>query len=436
MNSSDVLTLLLAESELRRRVRERAAPKWRDIGRPNQIAPDGDWQTWVILAGRGFGKTRAGAEWVFEKHLTCPRIAIIAPTFADARDTCIEGESGLYTLHSQHIQTWNRSIGELVFNNGSQVKLFSGEKPARLRGPQHYAAWFDELPQCAYPQETLDMLLLGLRLGTSPQLCVTTTPLPIKTLKSLIANPSTAVTRGSTYENKANLAPQFFDKIITRYENTRLGRQEISGEMLEDVEGALWERAWIDEHRRPLADFKDMERVVVAIDPAGKADRTSDQTGICVAGVLRGEYYVFEIWGDRAMPDVWAAKALEFYARYQADSLIAEQNNGGEMVRAVLQNVCQRQKLFAPVKLVHASRGKETRAEPISVLYRQGQVHHVGTFVEGEEQLTSFPVANTGDDQVDAVVWALTDLASGPSGKQGAVAPHAAPIDNYLKARW
>ena len=436
MTSSSALTLLLAERERRRRAKERATPKWRDIARPNQIAPDGDWQTWVILAGRGFGKTRAGAEWVFEQHLSCPRIAIIAPTFADARDTCIEGESGLYTLHHEHIETWNRSIGELTFKNGAQVKLFSGEKPARLRGPQHYAAWFDELPQCAYPQETLDMLLLGLRLGNRPRLCVTTTPLPTKALRTILNDPATVVTRGSTYENRANLAASFFNEIVTWYENTRLGRQEIHAELLEDVAGALWRRPWIDDHRRPATDPNDMERIVVAVDPAATAHQTSDETGICVAGVRKGEYYVFELWGNKVLPEEWATQALDFYTRYKADCLIGEANNGGEMVRSVVELVAQRLRKFAPIQLVHTYRGKTNRAEPVSVLYQQGLVHHVGTFIEGEEQITSFPVANANDDRLDALVYAISELSSRSSTSQAIEIKSGRVVDNYLKARW
>jgi predicted phage terminase large subunit-like protein len=363
----------------------------------------------LILAGRGFGKTRACAEDVkaFALQNAGSRIAIVAPTAADARDTCVEGESGLLSiLPRSAVATYNRSLGELILTNGSRFKLFSAEEPERLRGPQHHRAWADELASWKQQQAAWDMLQFGLRLGRRPQTIVGTTPKPSKLLKQLLASADTVVTRGSTYDNRENLAASFYDSIVARYEGTRLGRQEIYAEVLDDVEGALWQSSWIDDHR--VAAAPELRRVVVAIDPAVTANADSNQTGISVAGQGHdGDFYVLHSAGYRLSPQGWASRAVELYQQHRADRLIAERNQGGDLVAATIKTVAP----SIAVKTVHASKGKTVRAEPVAALYEQGRVHHVGVMKALEDQLLTFPVANENDDQLDSLVYAITELA-------------------------
>lgn len=390
---------------------------WRSIARPNQLPPPEEWSTWLILAGRGFGKTRTGAEWFREKAKQVPILRIIAPTFADARDTCIEGESGLRSICPPgELVKWNRSLGEGEFSNGARFKLFSGNEPDRLRGPQSYADWCDELGAWDYAEETWDMAQMGLRLGTNPQACVTTTPRPIKIIRDLIAATTTHLTRGSTYDNRANLAASFFEKIIKKYEGTRLGRQELNAELLEDVPGALWNRVLLEEAR--VTQSPDMQRVVVAIDPEAKSGEESAETGIVAAGVglctCKGKErperhaFVLEDASVRATPHGWALQAVALYNKYRGDRLIAEDNNGGEMVEYTISTMPG----APPVKRIHASRSKQARAEPVAALYEQGRVHHVGAGFELlEDQLCNWiPGVGASPDRLDALVWALTEL--------------------------
>jgi predicted phage terminase large subunit-like protein len=386
---------------------------WPFWARPEQLTPPGDWQTWLILAGRGFGKTRACAEDVkaFALQNAGSRIAIVAPTAADARDTCVEGESGLLSiLPRSAVATYNRSLGELILANGSRFKLFSAEEPERLRGPQFHRAWADELASWKQQQAAWDMLQFGLRLGRRPRTIVGTTPKPSKLLKQLLASADTVVTRGSTYDNRDNLASSFYDSIVSRYEGTRLGRQEIHAEVLDDLDGALWQAGWIDDHR--VSEAPELKRVVVAIDPAVTANADSDQTGIAVAGQGHdGHFYVLHAGGYKLSPQGWASRAVELYQQHNADRLVAERNQGGDLVAATIKTVAP----GIAVKTVHASKGKQLRAEPIAALYEQGRVHHVGVMKGLEDQLLTFPVANEHDDQLDSLVYAITELAEQPT---------------------
>jgi phage terminase large subunit-like protein len=370
------------------------------------------------MSGRGWGKTRTGAEWIAHHAITQDRTrwAVVAPTFADARDTCAEGESGLINILNRYkaLANWNRSIGEILLTNGSRIKLFSAEEPDRLRGPQHHGAWCDELAAWVRP-EAYDQLQFGLRLGERPQTVITTTPKPVPLLKNLLKRDNAVITRGSTYENRANLASTALAELEARYGNTRLGRQELQGELLEDMEGALWTRAWIEEKRLEPKDMPPLYRIVVAIDPAVTSNEDSDETGIVVAGATsEGHFYVLEDATLKATPDGWGRRAVQAFNDWSADKIIAETNNGGDMIIATIQQVDR----LVPVKKVVASRGKQLRAEPISALYEQGRVHHVGMFSKLEDQMVTWtPESRQSPDRLDALVWALTELKDGSSSQ-------------------
>ena len=391
---------------------------WLEDARENQIPPEGDWLTWLIMSGRGWGKTRTGAEWIAHHAITQDRTrwAVVAPTFADARDTCAEGESGLINILNRYkaLANWNRSIGEILLTNGSRIKLFSAEEPDRLRGPQHHGAWCDELAAWVRP-EAYDQLQFGLRLGERPQTVITTTPKPVPLLKNLLKRDNAVITRGSTYENRANLASTALAELEARYGNTRLGRQELQGELLEDMEGALWTRAWIEDKRLEPKDMPPLYRIVVAIDPAVTSNEDSDETGIVVAGATsEGHFYVLEDATLKATPDGWGRRAVQAFNDWSADKIIAETNNGGDMIIATIQQVDR----LVPVKKVVASRGKQLRAEPISALYEQGRVHHVGMFSKLEDQMVTWtPESRQSPDRLDALVWALTELKDGSSSQ-------------------
>jgi phage terminase large subunit-like protein len=388
-------------------------PLW---ARPNQLAPDGDWSKWLAMAGRGWGKTRVGAEWVRGEVAAgrASRVALVAPTAADARDVMVEGESGLLAVHPRNDDqpVYEPSKRRVSWPNGAIATLYSADEPERLRGPQHDLAWADELAAWRYLQDAWDMLMFGLRLGKRPRVLITTTPKPRALLKELIADPTCVVTYGRTEENRANLASTFLQSIVSRYHGTRLGRQELGGELLEDVEGALWMRRMIEDGRvtaHPL-----LERVVVAIDPAVTSGENADETGIVVVGIAtpngskEPHGYVLEDLSGRFTPYEWAQKAITAYRRQRADRVVAEVNNGGDMVEAQLRMVDRN----VSYKAVHASRGKRVRAEPVAALYEQGRVHHVGGFAALEDQMCSFVPddTETSPDRVDALVWALTEL--------------------------
>lgn len=399
---------------------------WPFWARPQQLAPKGDWTTWVILAGRGFGKTRAGSEWV--RSMVCgdtplapgraKRVALIAETAADARDVLVEGDSGIMGVHPKDWRpTYEPSKRRLTWPNGAIATLFNATEPDQLRGPQFDLAWCDELAKWRYAQEAWDMLQFGLRLGNDPRSLITTTPRPIVLLKQIMKDPRTVITRGSTYDNAKNLAPAFLEQVKRKYEGTRLGRQELAAEILDDVPGSLWTREMIDKTRRQRGDkLPDMQRVVVAIDPAGKSQETAisegtAETGIIVAGLgVDGRGYVLDDLSCSLSPNGWARRALSAFDMYQADCVVVETNQGGDMVKQTIQSV----RPGVSVREVHASRGKVTRAEPIAALYEQGRVSHVGTLGDLEDQMVLFTplgiAGNTTGDRVDACVWALSQL--------------------------
>lgn len=385
----------------------------------------------MILAGRGWGKTRTGAEWVrWRIAHGAKRVALVAPTAADARDVMIEGESGLLAVCANDAvkpiyQPGLRRVifpeGSALAPNGAVCTSYSAEEPDRLRGPQHDAAWCDELAAWRYPA-AWDMLMFGLRLGTDPRCCVTTTPRPTKEIRELVEMPTTVITKGSTFDNADNLAPAFLERILQRYEGTRLGRQELYAEILDDVPGALWTRSMLEDAVNLWpADDPPMDRVVVAVDPAITSGENSDETGIVVAGRDRDRGYVMADRTCRLSPDGWARRAIDAYHEFEADRIVAEANQGGDMVKLTLRTVDP----SVPVKLVHASRGKRVRAEPIAALYEQGKIAHKEVFSEMEDQLVTWtPDSPTSPDRLDALVWALTDLdLARPVGIRGVKGP-------------
>ncbi|WP_292685419.1 terminase family protein [Novosphingobium sp.] len=369
----------------------------------------------MALAGRGWGKTRTGAEDVAWFACSNPgsRIAIVAPTALDARNTCIEGESGLLAvLPKACVQTYNRSLGmcEVVLWNGSRFSTYSASEPERLRGPQHHRAWGDEV--AAWPEpDTWDQLMFGMRLGENPQVVVTTTPRPEPLIKRIIATPGAMITRGSTFDNSANLPAGAIARLRERYEGTRLGRQELYAELLEDVQGALWTAGMIDSHRLRAAP-SELRRIVVAVDPSGTSGGgQGDDVGIVVAGAGRDErFYVLEDASCNLSPDGWARRVVDTFQKWGADRVVAEKNFGGAMVEAVLRTASKN----LPITMVTASRGKIARAEPVAALYEQGKVSHCGVFNALEDQMCAMTgagyVGEGSPDRADALVWAMSEL--------------------------
>jgi phage terminase large subunit-like protein len=404
---------------------------WSFWGRPAQLVPDGDWATWLILAGRGFGKTRAGAEWVRsvmtgdtpQASGQYRRMAIVAETAADARDVLVEGESGIMSVHPPAFRpVYEPSKRKLTWPNGAVAHLYNATEPDQLRGPQHDSAWCDELAKWRYAQATWDQLEFGLRLGHSPRKIVTTTPRPIPIIRAIAKDPTTIITKGTTYDNKANLAPNFLKSVVNRFEGTRLGRQELKAEILDDVPGALWTREMLDKLRKgPNDKLPEFVRVVVGVDPSGtKGDSEggSNNVGIAVAARgIDGHAYVLADMTCDLSPEGWGRRVVDGYKMFEADRVVGETNYGGDMVRAVIHSIDRK----VSYKHVNASRGKVVRAEPIAALYEQGKVHHVGALPELEDQLVAFtPTGYVGDDdspdRADAVVWALTELMLGGPG--------------------
>lgn len=418
-------------SSLSPEVRAALKYNWEFWARPNQLEPDGNWTTWLILAGRGFGKTRTGAEtirkWVCgDTPLSpgrCSRIALVAETAPDARDVMVEGPAGLLACHPKDFRpTYFPSKRSVEWPNGAQAILFNAVEPDQLRGPQFDAAWCDELAKWRYAGETWDQLQFGLRLGEHPRQIVTTTPRPIPVIRRLINDDTCVVTRGRTYDNASNLAGPFLKQVEERYGGTRLGRQELEGEVLDDMPGALWNRDLIDAGRKPVAP--DLERIVVAVDPAATSGEEADETGIVAVGLARDadgnqRGYVLADRSLRGTPDEWAAAAVRLYHELDADRIVAEKNQGGEMVEAVLRAKDRN----VPVTLVTATRGKMVRAEPISALYEQGRIHHIGRFDKLEDQMCLFTrdadrTPGNSPDRVDALVWAISSLFTKLTGRR------------------
>jgi phage terminase large subunit-like protein len=407
--------------------------------RGDQWPPPGTkWLVWLLKGGRGSGKTRSGAEWIRNMSKTMERTSIIGPSWSHVRDTMIEGDSGLLFVFDLAKETviWEPSkrkltvpcrckktkYGKAPHRKGHFIQAFTGEEPERLRGPQHAAVWLDEPAHFALIDATWDNMMFGLRLGQRPVVLCSTTPLPTKWMKTLIKEPDTVSVTVSTFANIKNLAPTFRKVMLAKYDNTRLGRQELYGEVLEDIVGALWTRSMIDDFRverimegegetavgRPALTHEDMERVIVAIDPAGSSDRKRDETGIVVVGKKGDHFYVIDDLSGHYTPNGWGQAAWAAYDKYEADKIVAEKNYGGEMVLSTLKNV----RAEGKVELVHSRRGKVLRAEPIVSLYEQERVHHFSRFDELETQMTEWvPAKDDSPDRVDALVHGMTDLA-------------------------
>jgi phage terminase large subunit-like protein len=387
---------------------------------PDEAGSRPDWSTWLILGGRGSGKTRAGAEWVrklTERAVavsTPVRIALVGPSYAEAREVMVDGVSGLNALRWRGERPQFISSRRLLtWSDGSTAHLFSAEDPEELRGPQFDAAWCDELGKWRNAQDTFDMLQFGLRLGERPRQVITTTPRPIPLVRQLLDDPEVAVTRMATRENARNLPPAFLKAVEARYANARLGRQELDGELIEDIEDGLFDRHLIERHR--VRNAPDLARVVVAVDPPASHDSDTSVCGIVCAGIgLDGDAYVLEDASvPRATPARWANAVAACFDRWQADRVVAEVNQGGDMVESVLRAAYP----SLPFKAVRATRGKRVRAEPVAALYERGLVHHAGGFAALEDQMCNFGPdglsLGQSPDRVDALVWGLNELMLG-----------------------
>ncbi len=397
----------------------------------HQLPPEGDWRTWVIMGGRGAGKTRAGAEWVRaqvegSKPLDegrARRVALVGETIEQVREVMIFGDSGILACSPEDRRpVWEAGRKRLVWPNGAIATIHSAFDPEGLRGPQFDAAWVDELAKWKKAQDTWDMLQFALRLGDKPQVCVTTTPRNVGVLKTLLKSPSTVVTHAPTEANAANLANSFLDEVRARYAGTRLGRQELDGVLLEDAEGALWTTAGLEALR--CETLPELDRIVVAVDPSTTSTAASDECGIVVAGVKMSgapqdwrAYVLADCTVQGASPSGWAQAAISAMERYGADRLVAEVNQGGQMVAEVLRQVDP----LVPFKGVHASRGKVARAEPVAALYEQGRVRHMRALDALEDQMCRMTVqgyeGQGSPDRVDALVWALHELMIEPVAK-------------------
>lgn len=380
------------------------------MARPEQLEPlHQPWNTWLILAGRGFGKTRTGAEtvWSWIKDNRYKRIALIGQTVIEARQVMIEGESGLLSVVPKDaIHKYHKGDGLIEFKNGAQIRLYGGDRPERLRGPQFDAVWIDELAKFKKAEQFWEQLNLCLRLGSGPKCIVTTTPRRNPVLTQLLNDPDCVVTRGSTLDNATNLAPSFLKSLQKQFSGTRLEAQEIYAQMLDETEGALWSPDKIVYEKPPNEDWK---RVVVAVDPAETSGEESDETGIVVIGYHNnGQAYVLEDATHKAPPSQWIRKVVELYEKYQADRIVAEVNKGGDMVKDLLL-ACSPHISY---KGVRATRGKAIRAEPVVSLYEQGKVKHIEPLPQLEAQLCSWVpgISNKSPDRLDALVWGLTDL--------------------------
>lgn len=405
MTKGRQLLLQLVREEIKRRQKY----CWVSTARPEQWPPEGNWRTWLILAGRGFGKTRTGAEtirlWVKEGRYR--HIGLISSSIEEARAVMVEGESGLLAVHlAKDRPKFVAAKHQLQWDNGAVATLYGGQCPERLRGPQFDTVWIDELAKFRLPEVLWHQVQLCLRLGKDPRCVITTTPKPLKLLQALCHNPTVHVTRGSTFDNQANLAPGFLSQIQQQFEGTRLGAQELYAQILTERPGALWNRDMIGYRSFSLDTF---ERLVIAIDPAVTHHESSDETGIVVAGLTANkEVGVLEDLSGRMSPHEWGQRVVQAYWRYKADRVVAEINKGGDLVERVLRTIDG----TVSFKEVRATRGKYTRAEPIAALYEQRRVFHGQPMPELEDQMCDYVPGQTSKspDRMDALVWAITEL--------------------------
>lgn len=388
---------------------------WLETARDKQLQPQIDHYIWLILAGRGWGKTRTGAQDIalFALRNANTNCAVVAPTAGDLRRVCFGGNSGLLSiipkecyLESPDQKGFSSSLNEMRLFNGSKITGYAASEPDRLRGPQFHRAWCDEVAAWRYP-EAFDQLMFGLRLGDNPQCVITTTPKPTKIIKDLVARDDVITTSGNTFENEANLADSALAMLKDKYEGTNLGRQELYAEIIDAFEGALWNVNLIEKSR--ISEKKDLSQIIVAIDPAVTANANSDETGIVVVGKdYNNHYYVLEDLSGKHPPEKWGRIAVNAFYEWEADRIVAEVNNGGDLVERLIRNIDSE----ISYRSVRATRGKILRAEPISALYEQERVHHVGVFSELESQMCSYTGdTNSSPDRLDALVWGLTELS-------------------------
>ena len=390
---------------------------WLSTARDKQLQPSIEHYIWLILAGRGWGKTRTGAQDIAlyalrNENVNC---AVVAPTHGDLRRVCFGGPSGLLSivpkecyLQSPDQKGFSSSTNEMRLFNGSKITGYAASEPDRLRGPQFHRAWCDEVASWRYP-EAFDQLMFGLRLGSKPQCLITTTPKPTKLIKDLVQRSDTQVTKGNTFENADNLADSALAMLKDKYEGTTLGRQELYAEIIDNFEGALWTNDLIEESRIREDDERQLSRIIVAVDPAVTANENSDETGIVVVGKdFNNEYYVLEDLSGRYSAEKWGRIAINAFYNWEADLICAEVNNGGDLVERLIRNIDS----TISYRSVRATRGKILRAEPISALYEQRKVHHVGQYPELESQMCSYTgETNSSPDRLDALVWGLTELS-------------------------
>ncbi|MGC9417796.1 MAG: DNA-packaging protein [Rhodovulum sp.] len=396
---------------------------------PHQLPPEGDWRCWVVLGGRGAGKTRAGAEWVRSEvegagpldHGRSRRVALVGETVDQVREVMVFGDSGLMACSPPDRRPrWETTRHRLVWPNGAVAQVFSAHDPDSLRGPQFDAAWADELAKWKKAEDTWDMLQFGLRLGPSPRQCITTTPRSVAILRSILSNPMTVVSHAPTEANRANLAASFLEAVRSRYAGTRLGRQELDGVLLEESDGALWSLAQIETARVDAAP--PLDRIVVAVDPPVSGHGNSDECGIVVVGAqTQGppQAWTAVVLEDASLtgvaPTVWAQAAIEAMERFGADRLVAEVNQGGDLVETVIRQLDP----LVPFRGVHAARGKAARAEPVAALYEQGRVKHLRGLESLEDQMCRMTArgydGRGSPDRVDALVWAIHELMIAPA---------------------
>lgn len=401
---------------------EAIASDWSLRARAEQLPPPGEWTLWLVLAGRGFGKTRAGAEWVrgIAEQDGGARIALIGATLHEARAVMVEGESGLLAIAPKGLRPrWQPARRRLIWPNGAVASLYGAAQPDSLRGAQHSHVWGDEIAKWHHGEAAWDNAMMGMRLGSRPRALATTTPRPVAIVRRLLRSMDVAITRGATLDNRAHLPGAFVDAMVRDYGGTRLGRQELEGAYVDEVEGALWSHELIARCRTDAGDLPEMARIVVGVDPP--AGTRGDACGIVVAGVDgQGIGWVLEDASvERASPERWASAVVAARDRWQADRIIAEANNGGAMVESVLRAV----DAAAPVRLVHATRGKSARAEPVAALYEAGRVRHAGSFARLEDELCGLTAGGgyegpgRSPDHADALVWAMTELMLRGTGR-------------------